>query len=185
MKKVFLIFVMAFFAFGAIAQNDENTQVRIPGGYQGFFELGNSWHFDKNMSATIQISTTHGVFLNDHIYTGLGAALEWNAKYRIVPIYANIRYVFLSRSVASPIVSMRLGSFITENMGAYGDLSAGVRFATKTDLAFSVMVVGTYFSKIKYEYYDTFIDVFGNWHDELVEGKINPSCISLRVGFEW
>lgn len=62
MKNFFLTFVMALFAFGAMAQNDETTGVRIPEGYRGSLELTNSWHFDENKPATIQLSTTHGVF---------------------------------------------------------------------------------------------------------------------------
>ena len=69
MKKIILTFVMALFAIGAFAQNDETTGVRIPGGYQGFVELGNTlWHFDKNMPATVQLSTTHGAYFNEHLY---------------------------------------------------------------------------------------------------------------------
>jgi hypothetical protein len=185
MKKIFLTFVMLLFAFGAIAQNDEITGVRIPEGYRGSLELTNSWHFDENMPATIQLSTTHGVFLNEHLYAGLGAAIEWNAQYGLLPIYANVRYVFMSRSVVNPFVSMRLGSYIRENMGAYGDLAIGARFATKTDLAFSIAVVGTYYSKIKYNYYESYVDALGYMHSEYVEGKINPSGIAVRVGFEW
>ena len=185
MKKFFLTFVMALFAFGAMAQNDETTGVRIPEGYRGSLELTNSWHFDENMPATIQLSTTHGVFLNEHIYAGLGAAFEWNADYMLVPIYANARYVFMSRSVINPFVSMRIGSYIRENMGAYGDLAIGVRCATRSDVAFCMMVVGTYYSKIKYNHYESYTDNFGYVHSEYVEGKINPSGIGVRVSFEW
>ena len=171
MKKTLLTFVVLFFAFGAIAQNDEITGVRIPEGYRGSLELSNGLHWDENMPATIQLSTTHGVFLNEHIYTGLGAAFEWNAQYLLVPIYANARYVFMSRSMINPFVSMRIGSYIKENMGAYGDLAIGARCATRSDLAFSIMVVGTYYSKIKYNYYESYVDALGYMHTEFVEGK--------------
>ena len=80
---------------------------------------------------------------------------------------------------------MRLGSYIREDMGAYGDLAIGARFATRTDLAFSIMVVGTYYSKTKYNYYETYVDAFGYTHTEYVEGKISPSSIGVRVSFEW
>ena len=77
MKKIFLTLVMALFAVGAFAQNDEVTGVRIPSGYQGFFEMGNTLlHFDKNISTTIQLSTTHGGYFNEHLFAGLGIAYE-------------------------------------------------------------------------------------------------------------
>lgn len=102
-----------------------------------------------------------------------------------MPFYTNIRYVFLNNKTVSPFVSMRLGSFISKNMGAYGDLAVGVRFASKKDFAVSVLVAGTYYDKLKYNYYDEYQDAQGYWHNEYVESKINPSSISLRVGIEW
>ena len=185
MRKLLLSFVIMLLAMGAMAQNDEKTGVRIPEGYRGSFDFSNHWHVDENMPATMQFSTTHGVFLNEHIYTGLGFAFEWNAQYVFVPMYVNVRYVFMSHSIVNPFVSMRVGSYIRGNMGAYGDLAIGARFATRTDLAFSIMLVGTYYSKIKYDYYDSFVDVLGHAHNEYVEGKINPSNIGVRVSFEW
>lgn len=184
MKKTFLTLVMALFAITAFAQNDENNY-RVPNGYQGFLEESNCWHFDKNMPATIQLSTTHGFYFNNHIYAGIGFGMEFNTDYFLMPFYTNIRYVFLNKKAISPFVSMRLGSFISDNMGAYGDLAFGVRFASKKDFAVSVMVAGTYYDKLSYNYYEEFVDSQGYWHGEYVEGKINPSGISLRVGIEW
>ena len=186
MKKIALTLVMALFAICAFAQNDETTGVRIPNGYQGFVELGNTLvHFDENMSTTIQLSTTHGGYFNEHLFAGLGIAYEWNKEYEMVPIYANIRYVFMSRTTVSPILSLRLGSYLGDNIGAYGDLAVGVRFASKRDFAVSVLVAGTYFDKITSNYYDEWVDNQGIWHYENVERKINPSGIAVRVGIEW
>ena len=185
MKKIILTFVMALFAVGAFAQNDEVTGVRIPNGYQGFLELGNSWHFDNNMNATIQLSTTHGFYFNEHMYAGLGAAAEWNSDYFLMPLYANIRYVFMSHSAVNPRVSLRLGSYISDNMGAYGDLAAGVRFASKRDFAVSILLTGTYYGNITRTYNEHWEDAQGIYHYEMVERQINPSGIGLRVGIEW
>ena len=186
MKKIILTLVMALFAVGVFAQNDENTGVRIPSGYQGFVELGNTlWHFDKNMPITLQLSTTHGCYFNEHIFAGLGIAYEWNKGYNLLPIYANIRYVIMSRSVVSPIMSLRLGSYLGDNIGAYGDLAVGVRFASKRDFAISVQLAGTYYSKIAKSYYDEWMDAQGMWHYENVDREISPSGIAVRVGLEW
>ena len=185
MKKIALTLLMAFFAIGAFAQNDEVTGVRIPSGYQGFLEMGNTWHFDKDMPTTIQLSTTHGGFFNEHIFAGLGIAYEWNKDYDLVPLYANIRYVFMSRTVISPVLSLRLGSYLGDNIGAYGDLAVGVRFASKRDFAVNVMVAGTYYDKITRNYYEEWTDAQGVWHYENVEKKISPSGIAVRVGIEW
>ena len=185
MKKTVLTFIMAIFAVTAFAQNEETQDYRVPNGYQGFVELGNSWHFDKNMQTTIQFSTTHGFFFNNSIYAGIGVALELNSDYKMMPFYANFRYVFLNKKTISPFISMRLGSYISDRMGAYGDLSVGVRFASKRDFAVSVMLSGTYYDKLKYSYYDDYQDHQGYWHHELVESQISPAGLTLKVGIEW
>ena len=185
MKKTILTLVVALFAITAFAQNEEQVDFRVPNGYQGFLEMGNCWHFDKNMPTTIQLSTTHGFYFNNSIYAGIGAALEFNSDHVMMPFYANFRYVFLNKKAIQPFVSMRVGSFISEKIGAYGDLAVGARFSSKRDFAVSVMLVGTYYDKLNYDYYEDYVDSFGYWHSELVESHISPSGISLRVGIEW
>ena len=179
MKKSILTIVLAVFAITAFAQD----QVRIPSGYQGFLEYGNTWHvFDKEMPNNINLSTTHGFYFSEHIYAGIGIAFDFNSDRLIVPVYANMRYVFVNNKTVSPVLSMRLGSFMASNMGAYGDLGFGVRFASKRDFALSVMVAGTYYDKIKDN------DSYYNHTTQTYEDHqiiMNPSGISLRIGIEW
>ena len=174
MKKTVLTIVMAFFAITLFAQNQE-AKSYVPNGYQGFLEESNSWHFDQNMATTIQLSTTHGFYFNNHIYAGLGLGLEFNSDHFLMPFYTNLRYIFINKSAVSPFISMRLGSFVSNNMGAYGDLALGVRFSSKRDFAVSVLVSGTYYDKITYESYDYYQESY----------KVNPFGISLRMGIEW
>lgn len=187
MKKTILTLIMAVFAITAFAQNDD---IRVPNGYQGFLEEGNTWHFNKDMTTTIQLSTTHGFYFNERIYAGLGVGFEFNSDYFLMPFYTNLRYVFINNKTVSPIVSLRLGSYISDNMGAYGDLAVGVRFASKRDFAVTVLLAGTYYDKFTETYYNYdqgYYDEEGEWHYEnnVVEKTINPSGISLRVGIEW
>ena len=184
MKKVILSFVMLFMAMSLFAQEDVNynpAKVRVPSGYQGFLEQGNTWHFDKNMPNSISISTTHGFYFNGHIFAGVGFGVDFNKDRTLVPFYTNLRYQFNNTKVVSPIVSLRLGSFIGDDMGAYGDLAFGVRFASKRDFAVSVMVAGTYYDKIN-EYYHTY-DEYGNYTHGYQQ--VSPSGVSLRIGIEW
>jgi hypothetical protein len=180
MKKVFLSVVMLFMAMSLFAQEKE-PNVRVPSGYQGFLEYGNVWHFDKNMSNCISLSTTHGFYFNGHIYAGIGLGVDFNKDRGLVPIYANLRYQFNNTKVVSPIISLRLGSFIGDDMGAYGDLAFGVRFASKRDFAVSVMLAGTYYDKINeyYGYYDENDNYFHGYR------QVSPSGVSLRIGIEW
>jgi hypothetical protein len=181
MKKLVLAFVMLFMATSVFAQNQESN-VRVPNGYQGFLEYGNSWHFDKNMHNSINLSTTHGFYFNGHIYAGIGIGVDFNSDHGLVPIYTNVRYQFNNNKVASPVVSLRLGSFVGDEVGAYGDLAFGVRFASKKDFAINVMVAGTYYDNIRDSFYE-YNEELG--HGEYVEKAVSPSGISLRIGIEW
>lgn len=184
MKKVILSLVMLFMTAGVFAQQQDVSnpaQVRVPSGYQGFFEQGNTWHFDKNMPNSISMSTTHGFYFNGHIFAGIGIGIDFNKNRGLVPIYTNLRYQFNNTKVVSPIVSLRLGSFIGDDMGAYGDLAFGVRFASKRDFAVSMMVAGTYYDKISEYHYD--YDEYGNYIHET--RQISPAGVSLRIGIEW
>jgi len=179
MKKLVLAFVMLFMATSVFAQEESN--VRVPSGYQGFLEQGNTWHFDKNMPNSISISTTHGFYFNGHIFAGVGLGVDFNKDRALVPFYTNIRYQFNNTKVVSPVVSLRLGSFIGDDMGAYGDLAFGVRFASKRDFAVNVMVAGTYYDKVSEYYY--YCDENGNYYHGYQD--ISPSGVSLRIGIEW
>ena len=181
MKKLVLAFVMLFMATSVFAQEQE-SKVRVPNGYQGFIEQGNTWHFDKNMPNSISLSTTHGFYFNGHIFAGIGLGVDFNNDHALVPFYTNLRYQFNNNKVVSPVISLRLGSFLSDDMGAYGDLAFGVRFASKRDFAVSVLVAGTYYDKIK--------DYVYEYNDELgynvnTERPISPSGVSLRIGIEW
>ena len=184
MKKVFLSVVMLLMAMSVFAQETETPnplKVRVPSGYQGFFEQGNTWHFDKNMPNSISLSTTHGFYFNGHIYAGVGLGVDFNSDRALVPFYTNLRYQFNNTKVVSPIISLRLGSFIGDGLGAYGDLAFGVRFASKRDFAVSVFLAGTYYDKVS-EYYSNY-DEDGNYHHGY--HQMSPSGISLRIGIEW
>ena len=181
MKKSILTIVMVIFAITAFAQNE--TEFRTPSGYQGFLEYGNSWHFNKALSTGINLSTTHGFYYNGHVFVGVGFGFDTDLEnYTLVPFYANLRYVFTNGKLVSPVASLRLGSYLSDNIGAYGELAFGVRFASKRDFAVSIMAVGTYYDKIKYGHnvYDE-----NGCYVQYVTEKISPSSISLRFGIEW
>ena len=179
MKKTILTFIMALFAITTFAQNES---FRIPNGYQGFVEYGPSWHFNKTMSTGINLSTTHGFYYNGHIYIGVGLGYDVNENYLMMPIYANLLYVFSNRTFVSPVASLRIGSYLSEKIGAYGELAFGVRFASKRDFAVSVMAVGSYYDNIEYGYpvHDS-----NGCYVHYVTEKVNPSSFSLRIGIEW
>ena len=185
MKRTILTIILAVFAITAIAQNEE-TSIRVPNGYQGFLEEGNSWHFDKNMPTSINLSTTHGFYFNGHMFVGVGLGFEFNSDFVMVPFYTNLRYVFNNHSTVSPVLSLRLGSYLSQDIGAYGDLAFGVRFASKKDFAVNVCLAGTYYDRMEVsewveEYDEHNVYVSGHY----VQHIVSPSGISLRIGIEW
>lgn len=185
MKKTILTIVMAIFAITAFAQNEEN-EVRTLKGYQGYLEYGNSWHvFDKEMPNTINLSTTHGFFFNSHMYMGIGIGFDACSEIGLFPIYANLRYIITNKSAVSPVMSLRLGSYISEKVGAYGDFAFGVRFASKRDFAVSLMVAATYYDKMTYTIWKDYQNEEGYWVSDRMEKTVNPSSVSLRIGIEW
>lgn len=185
MKKTILTLVMALFAITMFAQNEENS-VRIPSGYQGFLEYGNNWTvFDKEMPNTIGLTTTHGFYFNGHMFAGIGIGFDACSDFGLFPIYGNVRYVFSNKSAVSPFMSLRLGSYISEQVGAYGDFAFGVRFASKRDFAISMMVAATYYDKMNYSVWEDYQNEYGEWEGHRVNKTVNPSSVSLRIGIEW
>ena len=97
---------MLLMTAGVFAQ--EEGKVRVPSGYQGFLEQGNTWHFDKNMPNGISLSTTHGFYFNGHIFAGVGIGVDWNKDGAFVPVYTNLRYQFNNTKLVSPVIGLFL-----------------------------------------------------------------------------
>lgn len=183
MKKLLLLTIVLIMTSSVFAQEQENN-IRIPSGYQGFLEYGNTFVFDKDAGNTINLSTTHGFFMNSHTYIGIGLAIDFNKYQTIVPIYANVRYVFNHKQI-SPVMGLRLGSFLKDQVNAYADLTLGLRVATKRDFAFSLLLSGTYYDDLYRREESYYTDESGHVQHENHEIKYNFSGISLRLGIEW
>ncbi|MBR4497711.1 MAG: hypothetical protein IKP08_03440 [Bacteroidales bacterium] len=175
MKKVILT-VVAALACATMAFSQE-SEIRTPNGYQGFIEEGNLFHFDGESS--INLSTTHGFYFGGHTFAGIGVGAEFNNDCVVFPFYTSIKYVLNTTKSVSPCFSMRLGSYLGEDQGAYGDAAVGIRFATSKDFAVSVMVGATYYDTIEESQY------WDSVKDQYVTKDINFSGLSVRCGIEW
>ena len=173
MKKSLITLIALLFAVTTFAQESE---VRIPSGYQGFLEQGTMYQFYDGGHTMINLSTTHGFYFNGHVFVGIGVGVDFNNDYAIVPFYSAIHYVFNNQKNVSPVARLRVGSFLGDGMGAYADLGFGVRFASKRDFAVSIMLNGTYYGNMTKEYYS---------YEQQTNTTFNPSGVSLRVGIEW
>ena len=182
MKKIFLT---AMIVLGCIFSVSAQEKVQVPSGYQGFLDMNNLYTFSKDINNSIGVSTTHGFYFNPKAYVGLGMGFETNNDYFLMPFYAAIHYNLNYARPVSPIMRLRLGSYLGDGFGTYADLALGVRFASKRDFAVSIMVAGTFFEGYKDEIYHEWIDENGCWQYDYVESKIQPSGVGLRIGIEW
>lgn len=185
MKKTSL-FIALLLTVSAIAFAQENKNVWMPHGYQGFLEMNSGFQVANDGNSTTGVSTTHGFYFNGHTYVGIGMGLDFcdiygdNSSDVIIPFFANVNYLFLNNKNISPVVKMRLGSYVGDYHGTYGDLGFGVRFGSRRDFAVTVMVTGTFYSKLKnpeYYYYGEEVPAENREH--------NISTVSLRFGIEW
>ena len=172
MKKTILIVAMLVMAFGLSAQ-EENSKITIPSGYRAFVEEENTMQLVSKEHSLLGVGTTHGFYMNDHCFVGLGFTFIGNEDDFMMPIYAAIRYNFGYRSNVTPVLSFRAGSYISESTGLYADLGFGLRFASKSHFAISVMLTGTFYEPT--EHYDY---INGGYN------TVNHSGAGIRIGME-
>ena len=185
MKKTVLTLIALLFAV-TITFAQQKEEVRVPSGYQGFLDMNNLYTFSDDIGNSIGMSTTHGFYFNPKAYVGLGIGFETNNDYVLVPIYAAIHYNFNYSKPVSPIMRLRLGSYLGDGFGTYADMALGVRFASKHDFAVSIMVAGTFCESFDDEIYGDYQDENGYWHyNVLTTETIQPSGVGLRIGIEW
>ena len=172
MKKTILIVAMLVMAFGLSAQ-EENSKITIPSGYRAFIEEENSLQLVSKEHSFLGVGTTHGFYMNDHCFVGLGFTMIGNESDFLMPFYAAIRYNFGYRSNVTPVLSFRAGSYLSESTGLYADLAFGLRFASKRHFAINVMLTGTFYEPT--EHYDYFNDAYTT---------VNHTGAGIRIGME-
>ena len=181
MKKCFLF--LAAIVTGMSLSAQEEHAVRVPSGYQGFLEQGPGFRVFDDMKSSVSFSTTHGFYFNSNTYIGIGCALEGGNGFFAMPFYTALKYNFTYRTKVTPTVQLRLGSYLANTTGAYGDLAVGLRFGSARDFAINIMLAGSFLSN--YEEVEE-----GIWNSETkrydqVTKEVQPTTISLRIGIEW
>lgn len=185
MKKTIITLIALLFAVTTTFAQ-QKSEPRVPSGYQGFIDMNNLYTFSKDINNSIGMSTTHGFYFNPKAYIGLGMGFETDNDYVLVPIYAAIHYNFNYSKPVSPIMRLRLGSYVGDGFGTYADLALGVRFASKRDFAVSIMVAGTFFEGFDREVYGEYQDQNGYWYYDVISTQtVQPSGVGLRIGIEW
>ena len=123
-----LVLLLGFFSLLATLSAQQAVEVREPSGYQGFIDQNSLYRLSDDGGSTVGFSTTHGFYFNGHTFIGVGIGLEHGDEFWAVPVFTALKYVFSNKKQISPSAQVRLGSYMSGNTGAYGDLSVGIRF---------------------------------------------------------
>lgn len=186
MKKVFFSIVMMLAVSVSFAQDidvpQEKGAVKTPSGYQGFVEQGPALRFMEDWKSSISVSTTHGFYFNGNTYVGVGVSFEGNNDMFVMPLFTALKYNFTYNKKVTPSLQIRVGSYVGDNVGTYGDFAFGFRFGSSRDFAINVMAAASFFSNYKSK--------GGRWDSALQSyvydsRTINQSSLALRIGIEW
>lgn len=91
---------------------------------------GNKWN----------VSASYGYQFSNHIYLGIGAALDYNTYYKRVgvPFFADLRINILDNRSVEPYINIRLGYSVGKLNGTYCSGTFGARIRHTATTAFYV-----------------------------------------------
>ncbi len=193
MKKIFIILAICCTLLSANAQ--DNT---FGGGYRGFADLGYTIGVGDYEFGRFEISTTHGYQVNPYFFIGGGVGFHFMSSYETkgmeyaldkrdskvsIPLFADFRGTFSKRKFA-PFVDLKLGYFVTNNDGFYGNISAGCRMALKGKQGISLSIGYTY-EKLEFQTFDRFTNSGHNMNYTRSPRKLDCEGISIKLGYEF
>lgn len=188
MKKTILALAILLMTITAFAQESKETSIRVPSGYTGFLEtgLGGVWTQYGVDGYLYKISTTHGYQFNDKVFAGLGVGYAvgiFNSP-KLVPFFGSFRYVILPTKRVSPVVRARVGAYYApKNFGPFGDVGVGVRFPTRSCIAFNLMATYSYYHNVTVtHYHSNFMTMYPSYYEDKQD---NISNVSLVFSLEW
>lgn len=193
MKRFILIFVLTLACVMSYAQS--NT---YGGGYRGFADLGYTIGVGDYDFGRFEISTTHGYQVNPYFFVGGGVGFHFMESYKTpgmeyslderkskvsIPLFADFRGT-IGKKRFSPFVDLKLGYFVTNNDGFYGNLSAGCRMALKGKQGISLSIGYTY-EKLEFETFERFTNPGHNMNYTRSPRKLDCEGISLKLAYEF
>ncbi len=187
MKKVIISFLVALLSTTTLSAID----------YRGFFDLkGGS--YTSVFNATIGVSTTHGIQLNQNLYFGIGANLslypsdnDFDTGSQFA-LFGDIRYDFGLTKKWSPYIDLKLGSGINkeyytsdrvgEGSGSHDyydidgnmllinpSIGARLRLSSKCGLNFGLSYI-PFFYKIHPYTRNNGVEEYGEWKSKISNG---------------
>lgn len=192
MKKIFLIIMIVVTTLVMKAQ--DNT---FGGGYRGFADLGYTIGVGDYNLGRFEISTTHGYQVNPYFFVGGGVGFHFMSSYETkdmdipldkrdskvsIPLFADFRGTFSKRKFA-PFADLKLGYFVTNNDGFYGNVSAGCRMALKGKQGISLSIGYTY-EKLEFQTFSRFNSTTSMNYTRTPR-KLDCEGISIKLGYEF
>ena len=189
MKKIFLIIMIVVTTLVMKAQ--DNT---FGGGYRGFADLGYTIGVGDYNLGRFEISTTHGYQVNPYFFVGGGVGFHFMSSYETkdmdipldkrdskvsIPLFADFRGTFSKRKFA-PFADLKLGYFVTNNDGFYGNVSAGCRMALKGKQGISLSIGYTY-EKLEFQTFSRFNSTTSMNYTRTPR-KLDCEGISIKLG---
>lgn len=193
MKKILILFIMCVSAMFVKAQDNI-----FRGGYRGFADLGYTIGVGDYDFGRFEISTTHGYQVNPYFFAGGGVGFHFMQKYETkgmdialdkrgskvsIPVFANFRGTFSKRKFA-PYVDLKIGYFVMNNDGFYGNISAGCRMAVKGKQAISLSI-GYAYEKLEFETFDRFTTPGHNMNYSRSGRQLACDGVSIKLGYEF
>lgn len=99
-----------------------------------------------------------------------------------IPLYADFRGTFSKRRF-SPFADLKLGYFVTNNDGFYGNISVGCRMALKGKQGLSLSVGYTY-EKLEFQTFSHFNSTTSMNYTRSPR-KLDCEGISIKLGYEF
>lgn len=192
MKKIILVIVMAVSILSVKAQDNS-----FGGGYRGFADLGYNIGVGDYDFGRFEISTTHGYQVNPYFFVGGGVGFHFMSSYETkgmdipldkrdskvsIPLFADFRGTFSKRKFA-PFADLKLGYFVTNNDGFYGNVSAGCRMAIKGKQGIFLSIGYTY-EKLEFQTFSRFNSTTSMNYTRTPR-KLDCEGISIKLGYEF
>jgi hypothetical protein len=155
--------------------------------YRGFFDAGLGWvptgaGYGSSHFSTGTLTTTHGYYVGDHTFVGIGAGISFDEEVLTLPLYLDVRYNLSFTSELTPTFELRAGPYFDlyqgERASFYGDAAAGVRWALGGRTALNLMLNLSYYQgfQILGFFYSPYTDFY------LLDV---PLTLGVRLGVEW
>lgn len=191
MKRILFFIAVCIATITVQAQSNDYGH-----GYRGFADLGYTFGVGDYEFGRFEISTTHGYQVNPHFFVGGGVGFHFMSEYETksmeipldvrkskisIPLFCDFRATIGKRKF-SPFADLKLGYFVTNGDGFYGNLSIGCRMALKDKQGISLSV-GYVAEQLEFQTFDRFTGKYMDYTRR--PRKLDCEGISIKLSYEF